>query len=124
MGFVRISPLTGHVNRTKIQYVIVVVASADKTGKTVKDFIGLPFDTPPLNSGFNRDEPMQFAGRIHDMIKLCPSIDMSECGAKAKCEKDVESGGGYARSGLRLEELTTFGNPAQDTIMLGPDKCG
>ena len=45
-------------------------ASADKTGTTAKDFIGLPFDAPPLNSGFNRGEPAQFAGRAHRVIKL------------------------------------------------------
>ena len=55
-------------------------APADKSDQMVTDLIWLLFNTSLLTSGFNLDEPTQFAGRIHRMIKLGQSSDDDDGG--------------------------------------------
>ena len=61
-------------------------AAADKYDKTVTDLIRLLFDTSLLTCGFNPDDPTQFAGRIHRIIKLGFSIDDDAAGEEAAVE--------------------------------------
>ena len=75
-----------------------------KSHETVQDLIWLLFDTSLLTFGFNLEEPTQFAGRIHRMIKLGFNIDDEDEGLGDDDLPPLEEAEGAADEASKMAE--------------------
>eukprot|EP00415_Alexandrium_ostenfeldii_P001999 UN1999 len=81
-------------------------AAGDNFDKTVKDFFWLFFDTSLFTSGFNLDEPTQFAGRIPRMIKFGLSMEEDDEGlGDDDALPPLEEVDGAADEASKMEEV-------------------
>ena len=99
-------------------------SNTDKSDKTVRGFIWLLFDASSLASGFKLNEPAQFAGLIHRMIKVGFGIGVGDEGLGDDDDltpwKAVD---GAANEASNMEEVETsvyVGAQTLQAALVGP----